>query len=48
MIYIYNILIDIYNDNGFIYQEDTTFINIYPHNFGTPEYIKQIITDLMG
>ena len=33
---------------GSIQQEDIIFVNIYVYNIGTPKYIKQILTDIMG
>lgn len=29
-------------------QYDITIVNIYVHNIGAPEYIRQILSDLKG
>ena len=29
-------------------QEDLTIVNIYAHNIGTPQYIRQILTAIKG
>ena len=33
---------------GSIQQEEITIVNIYAHNIGTPQYIRQILTDIKG
>ena len=33
---------------GTIQQEDTTLVNIYAPNIGTPKYVKQILMDIKG
>ena len=33
---------------GWIQQEDITIVNIYAPNIGTPEYIRQTLTDIKG
>jgi len=33
---------------GSIQEEDITIINIYAHNIGTPQYIRQTLTDIKG
>ena len=33
---------------GLIQEEDITIITIYVPNIGTPQYIKQMITDIKG
>ena len=33
---------------GPIQEEDTTIINIYAPNIGTPKYIRQTLTDING
>ena len=33
---------------GSIHEEDTTIVNIYAPNIGTPQYIGQALTDLKG
>lgn len=35
-------------DLGAIQQENITFVNIYAPNIETPEYIKEILTNLKG
>ena len=32
---------------GSIQEEDITIINIYAHNIGTPQYIRQMLKDLL-
>ena len=29
-------------------QEDVTIININPHNIGTPQYVRQMLTSMKG
>ena len=31
---------------GSIQQEEITILNIYAHNIGTPQYIRQTLTDI--
>ena len=31
---------------GSIQEEDTTIVNIYASNIGTPQYIRQTVTDI--
>ena len=31
-----------------VQEEDITIVNIYPPNIGTPQYIRQILTDIKG
>ena len=33
---------------GTIQEEDITIINIYAHNIGTPQYIRQMLTSMKG
>ena len=33
---------------GSIHQEDITIVNIYASNIGTPQYIRQTLTDIKG
>ena len=33
---------------GSIQEEDITIINIYTHNIGTPQYVRQILTSKKG
>ena len=33
---------------GSIHEEDITIVNIYAHNTGAPQYIRQTITDIKG
>ena len=33
---------------GSIQEEDITIINIYAHNIGTPQYIRQMLTSMKG
>ena len=33
---------------GSIHEEDFTLVNIYAPNIGTPEYRKQLLTDIKG
>ena len=33
---------------GSIQQEDTTIVNIYAPNIGTPQYIRQTLSDMNG
>ena len=33
---------------GSIQEEDITIINIYAHNIGAPQYIRQTLTDIKG
>ena len=33
---------------GSIQQEEITIVNIYAHNIGTPQYIKQTPTNIKG
>ena len=33
---------------GWIQEEDITIVNIYEPNIGTPQYIKQSLTDIKG
>ena len=34
--------------NGSIQEEDITIVNIYAPNIGTPQYIRQALTDVKG
>ena len=33
---------------GSIQEEDVTIVNIYAHNIGAPQYIRQTLTDIKG
>ena len=33
---------------GSIQEEDITIVNMYAHNIGTPQYIRQILTAIKG
>ena len=33
---------------GSIQEEDITIINIYTHNIGTPQYVRQMLTSMKG
>ena len=33
---------------GSIQEEDITIINVYAHNIGTPQYIRQMLTTMKG
>ena len=33
---------------GSVQEEDITIVNIYEPNIGTPQYIKQSLTDIKG
>ena len=33
---------------GSIQEEDITIVNIYAHNIGAPQYIRQTLTDIKG
>ena len=33
---------------GSIQQDDITIVNIYAHNIGAPQYIRQTLTDIKG
>ena len=33
---------------GSIQEEDITTVNIYAHNIGAPQYIRQTLTDIKG
>ena len=33
---------------GSIQEEDITIINIYAHNIGTPQYVRQMLTSMKG
>ena len=33
---------------GSIQEEDITIVNIYAHNIGAPQYIRQILTAIKG
>ena len=33
---------------GSIQEEDVTIVNIYAHNIGAPQYIRQTLTDTKG
>ena len=34
--------------NGSIQEEDITIVNIYAPSIGTPQYIRQTLTDIKG
>ena len=38
----------LHNDQGSIQEEDITVVNIYAPNIGTPQYIRQTLTDIKG
>ena len=33
---------------GSVQEEDITIVNIYAHNIGAPQYIRQTLTDIKG
>ena len=33
---------------GSIQEEDITIINIYAHNIGAPQYVRQMLTSMKG
>ena len=33
---------------GSTHEEDITIVNIYAHNIGEPQYIRQTLTDIKG
>ena len=33
---------------GSIQEEDITIINIYAHNIGAPQYVRQMLTNMKG
>ena len=33
---------------GSMQEQDITIVNIYAHNIGAPQYIRQTLTDLKG